>query len=233
MFSIGFQIDNRYSKLVITIAGNQEVKQDTIDYLAHIWAILKKLSYLHAGKQSDGRPPLGVSRKLDSGNPHIIPRFRQAAILAHELAKLVYVFTSKIQMKRIRKWWDPEVQSQQEERGLLAFAHTFQGRFGEYLQGKEGKLELLIAYLHAAFTTLPGSAIDWAIVIAYINRATSLTDQVLGGDDPDWCENLALRLAGNIPPLFHSRYPTVCTDCLPYLQPTQKTRSRSVAQSPN
>lgn len=197
MFSIGFQIDNRYSKLVITVADNQEVKQETIDYLTHIWGILKKLSNLHAGKQSDGRPLSGVSQKLDSGNPLMIPRFRQAAILAHELAKLIYVFTSKTQMKRIRKWWDPEVQPQKQQcGGLLTFADTFQGKFGEYLQGKEGKLELLIAYLRAAFTTLQGEAIDWAMVITYMNRATNLTDQVLGGDDLDWCENLALRLAG-------------------------------------
>lgn len=200
VFSIGLQIDHPNSQLVITVADNQEVKQDTIDYLTGIWGILKRLSDLNTGKQSDSEPSCMVSWKTPVSNSPEMLRLK-AAILSQDLVKLVYVFTTDKRMRQIRKWWNPEEQpqlKQQHEQGLLPFARTFQEKLGRFLHGKEGKLELLIAHLRAAVIVLQGKAVNWAMVTTYMNRATNLADAVLGGDDPHWCESIALSLACNI-----------------------------------
>lgn len=186
VFSVGFQIDQRNSQLLISIAGNQEVEQDTIDHLANVWAVLRKHSDWHTGN----RPKASHRSDVSPG----ILRPHGATALSRELVELVYVFIRDRNMKRWRKWWDPA-----DEQGLLGFARKFQQKKGKYLKGTDRKFELLLCSLRIVVNCLREDRADWGKVLGHMGLATDLSDGLLEGDNRDWCENLAWDIAGRVP----------------------------------
>lgn len=183
VFSVGFQIDQRNSQLLISIADNQEVEQETIDYLANLWAALRKHSDWHAGNRPKGAHHPGASPG--------IPRPQGVTALSRELVELVYVFTRDRNMKRWHKWWDPA-----DRQGLLGFARKFQQKKGRYLEGTDRKFELLLCSLRIVVNCLREDRVDWGKVLGHMGLATDLSDGLLEGD---WCENLARDIAGRVP----------------------------------
>lgn len=196
-FSIGSQVDQRRSSLVITIADNQEVKQETVDYITNVWRILKALSDLCTGnrpKQSHISP--GVSGNKYVGDSPEIPRSKQAAILTEELAELVYVFTREKYMKRIRKWWDSEPENQE---GLLSFGYTFLKAKEKPLSGEDKIVGDMLFLLRGAINLLRIKSRDWSTIITLMDEVYRLADNLLT-KNPYWLDILALSFAGNVVP---------------------------------
>ncbi|KAL0633812.1 hypothetical protein Q9L58_007295 [Maublancomyces gigas] len=183
-FSVGFQIDQRNSQLLASIADSQEVEQDTIDYLANLWAVLRKHSDWHAGN----RPKSVYCSGVSSG----IPQSQGATALSRELVELVYVFTRDRHMNRWHKWWDPV-----DGHGLLGFARKFQQKKGRYLEGTNRKFELLLCSLRIVVNCLREDRVDWGKVLGHMGLATDLSDGLLKGGDRGWCENLARDIAAD------------------------------------
>lgn len=175
--AIGVQITA--TNLIITIAEDQPVEEDTIDHLKNVWATLQQLSNAYA-RQNDtqiGRSP----------NP---PRSTIAADLRLKLAAQVYEFTSGKNMRQWAKLWDPI-----DGTGLLAFFRTVRAGKGPRLYGMTGQFEFMVVKMSIALKAMRcGDDTNWEQVVGYMGDATDIADRLL--DDRDWCESLAVELLG-------------------------------------
>lgn len=194
VLAIGFQINQRGSSLTISIADNCDIEKRTVDYLKKLWEELKELSNLYAGQRpKTGHSSTGVPWNTYVGASPQIPRSKAASTIIERLTELVYTFTRKKQMKRIDKWWDPIGKP-----GLLDFARSFQAKMGKQLSGNEGKLEMFLLLIRDTVTCLRAPKVDWTHVIKFMKKAIDIARDLLEGDDPYWCNRLALSL---VPPV--------------------------------
>lgn len=192
--AIGFQIDQRHSRLTISIAENSNVDPKTVKYLKDMWKMLKTLSDIYAGhRPKTGHPSTGEPWSSYVGVSPLIPRSEKAAIIIEKLTHHVYTFTLQKQLKRINKWWDPT-----DKPGLLHFARVFQAKMGKNLSGNDGKLEMFLVVIRDTITRLRATQVDWTHVIKFMKKAIDIARELLEGDDPYWCDRLALSF---IPPL--------------------------------
>lgn len=187
--AIGVQITA--TNLILTIADNQPVEDDTINHLKNVWSTLQQLSNAYA-RQNDthiGRSP----------NP---PRSTIAADLRRKLAAQVYAFTSGKNLRQWAKLWDPI-----DGAGLLAFYRTVRARKGPRLYGLTGQFEFMVVKMSIALKAMrDGDDANWEEVVGYMGDATDIADSLLG--DGDWCERLAVELMGQF--TIHSRMTRCC-----------------------
>lgn len=47
MFTVGVHLDQRNAEMVITVAGKEASKQETVDFITSVWRLLKELSDLN------------------------------------------------------------------------------------------------------------------------------------------------------------------------------------------
>lgn len=189
VFAIGVQLTT--STLTLTIADNQPVKQETVDYLQSVWDTLTKLSDLYAGPRDKRKyHPSGIEWSKYTGVSPKIPRSEKATELTLELATAIYGFTRDKNLKRWAKRWDPP-----QGNGLLDFSRKFRAKKGTGLDGKDGQFEMMVTKLNIALTCLRCEKnINWADVLGYMNDATDIADELLA--DKYWCEILALEIIG-------------------------------------
>lgn len=194
VLAIGFQIDQPNRRLTISIAENCDVDPATVEYLEDIWRMLKDLSDVYAGQRPQtGHPSTGLPWNSYVGTSPQIPRSQAAAAIIENLTERVYTFTLDKQLKRIKKWWDPT-----DKPGLLDFARIFQARMGKQLSGNDGKLEMFLLLIRDTITRLRAPNVDWTHVIKFMKKAIDIARELLEGDDPYWCNRLAISF---IPPL--------------------------------
>lgn len=190
VLAIGFQINQPRSCLTISIADNCDIDKATVEYLEEIWKELKILSNLYAAQRpKTGHSSTGLPWNTDVGVSPQIPRSKEAAAIIERLTERVYTFTWKKQMKRIDKWWDPT-----DKPGLLDFARNFQAKMGKQLSGNDGKLEMFLLLVRDTVTCLRAREVDWVNVIKYMKKAIDIARDLLEGDDPYWCNRLAISL---------------------------------------
>lgn len=99
--SIGLQIDT--NNITLTIAENDPIAVETIQYVGNTWRMLRELSQIYADERN-GHPNTNWQHWAGLSPP--VPRFLSAADnLIAQLAAHVYTFTVEKFWRRLNRWW--------------------------------------------------------------------------------------------------------------------------------
>ena len=102
--AIGIQFRLKDSKLCLTIAKNEMVKQSLVDYLHEVWRILRAMSGIfRVDRSSTGVQGQMVKyRRLSPKMPDCVASDMQVRLFQH-----IYLYTRSKNQARVDKWWKP------------------------------------------------------------------------------------------------------------------------------
>lgn len=104
--SIGLQFDT--NSITLTIAENDPVTAETIEYVSKTWRMLRDLSQIYAGKRNSQRDAGPDRWQHWVGLSPPVPRnLSLADDLISQLASHVYTFTDEKFWRRLNRWWPP------------------------------------------------------------------------------------------------------------------------------
>lgn len=170
--SIGLQLDKE--TITLTIAENDPVTPDTIQYVTKTWGMLRELSLIYAAERS-GRPgaiPDYWQRWAGLSPP--VPRYLDSADdLIARLACHVYTFTDEKFWRRLKRWW-PE---------LRAFTNRFITAKNHCLNHEEALLRNSALAFRMGLDALEVGdgtrMIQWSEVVRCMNTAAECATELL------------------------------------------------------
>lgn len=170
--SIGLQLGT--DTVTLTIAENDPVSDETTNYVAETWRLLRELSLIFAAERNN-QPGVTHDHWQDwAGLSPPVPRFLGSADdLIARLAFHVYKFTDEKFWRRLNKWWPP----------LRAFTNQFITARNHLLNREETLLRDSVLAFRLGLDALEvgdeNRAISWTDVVRRMDTAAECATELL------------------------------------------------------
>lgn len=156
--------------ITITLADNEGVTSETVEYVSKIWKLLQELASIYATERAD-RAQIGLEGWTDwTGlSPPVPCGLIPADQVIARLARHVYSFTDKKFRRRVNRWWAR----------LRSFTNDLSRSKGYSLTETESQLRECVLDFKLGLQALEARRIDWPCVVDMMDSAALAASTLL------------------------------------------------------
>lgn len=172
VISISLQLDINANTIILTIAENDTVSLETVQYISKTWGLLRDISEVFPNDRA-GHPGDKTRRDWGGQSPPVPSHLTPEERIIASLAAHVYTFTEKMFRRRINRWWPH----------LRTFTNAFIRAKNHNLNEMESLLPVAVLSFRMALDALDAkndqSCVNWGKFVNLMNAAVAAAQKLL------------------------------------------------------